>query len=185
MPSDGSGDRREAGSCLLNSCRMVGASWSWPSHQPRPQATVRRYQRQNSGELLHLDIKKLGRFELTGTGSQGHGITKETQLGSGMGLSACSQRRCNAAGLCRGPDRRNLPVQHRFSDPGAMLVQGERRQGRTGHDRQRLRLYCHTAPTHPQAPCHPSHKNPAYSPKTNVEARPAKMARSQNAPFRL
>lgn len=42
-----------------------------------PKPLVRRYQRQNPGELLHLDIKKLGRFERTG-----HRIT-----GSRMGRS--------------------------------------------------------------------------------------------------
>ena len=31
-----------------------------------PKPPVRRYQRQSPGELLHLDIKKLGRFERTG-----------------------------------------------------------------------------------------------------------------------
>ncbi len=35
-----------------------------------PKPRVRRYQRERAGELLHLDIKKLGRFE-----GHGHRIT--------------------------------------------------------------------------------------------------------------
>ena len=46
-----------------------------------PKPPVRRYQRQHPGELLHLDIKKLGRFERTG-----HRIT------------GCRRRRSQGAG---------------------------------------------------------------------------------------
>ena len=55
-----------------------------------PKPPVRRYQRQNPGELLHLDIKKLGRCERTGhriTGSR-----KGRSQGAGLNSPAFSRR---------------------------------------------------------------------------------------------
>ena len=47
----------------------------------QPQEPVQRYERETPGELLHIDIKKLGRFERTG-----HRITGErTQATRGIG----------------------------------------------------------------------------------------------------
>jgi transposase InsO family protein len=45
-----------------------------------PAAPVRRYERQHPGELIHIDIKKLGRFERTG-----HRITGDRQKGESRG----------------------------------------------------------------------------------------------------
>jgi transposase len=45
-----------------------------------PAEPVRRYQRDNPGELIHLDIKKLGRFDQVG-----HRITGERSQGSSRG----------------------------------------------------------------------------------------------------
>ncbi|MBG6178812.1 hypothetical protein IWQ55_006680 [Labrenzia sp. EL_208] len=50
-----------------------------------PKPPVRRYQRQNPGELLHLDIKKLGRLERTG-----HRITLLISLPSISSVIPCS-----------------------------------------------------------------------------------------------
>jgi len=47
----------------------------------QPKAPVQRYERETPGELLHIDIKKLGRFERIG-----HGITGDrTQATRGIG----------------------------------------------------------------------------------------------------
>jgi transposase InsO family protein len=45
-----------------------------------PAEPVRRYERKSPGELLHIDIKKLGRFERVG-----HRITGDRQLGESRG----------------------------------------------------------------------------------------------------
>jgi transposase InsO family protein len=45
-----------------------------------PAAPVRRYERQNPGELIHIDIKKLGRFERVG-----HRITGDRRQGNSRG----------------------------------------------------------------------------------------------------
>jgi len=45
-----------------------------------PAAPVVRYERENAGELIHIDIKKLGRFEV-----EGHRITGDRQAGRSRG----------------------------------------------------------------------------------------------------
>ena len=45
-----------------------------------PAAPVVRYERAAAGELIHLDIKKLGRFE-----AEGHRVTKDRQAGRSRG----------------------------------------------------------------------------------------------------
>jgi transposase InsO family protein len=45
-----------------------------------PVEPVVRYERQHAGELIHLDIKKLGRFE-----AEGHRVTKDRQAGRSRG----------------------------------------------------------------------------------------------------
>ena len=45
-----------------------------------PAAPVIRYERENAGELIHIDIKKLGRFE-----AEGHRVTKDRQAGRSRG----------------------------------------------------------------------------------------------------
>lgn len=68
-----------------------------------PKPPVRRYQRQNPGELLHLDIKKLGRFERTGhriTGSR-----KGRSQGVGWDYLHVAIDDAPPPCLCRGPAR--------------------------------------------------------------------------------
>ena len=45
-----------------------------------PAQPVRRYERERPGELIHIDIKKLGRFE-----AQGHRVTGDRQAGRSRG----------------------------------------------------------------------------------------------------
>ena len=45
-----------------------------------PAAPVIRYERETAGELIHIDIKKLGRFE-----AEGHRVTKDRQAGRSRG----------------------------------------------------------------------------------------------------
>src|SRR5690606_27210295 len=48
-----------------------------------PAEPVRRYQRQEPGELIHLDIKKLGRFDKIGHRITGHHAGHDRSRGSG------------------------------------------------------------------------------------------------------
>jgi transposase InsO family protein len=45
-----------------------------------PAEPVVRYERENAGDLIHIDIKKLGRFE-----AEGHRVTKDRQAGRSRG----------------------------------------------------------------------------------------------------
>ena len=48
-----------------------------------PPEPVRRYEREHPGELLHIDIKKLGRFNRIGHRITGHGTSKSTSCRMG------------------------------------------------------------------------------------------------------
>ena len=48
-----------------------------------PAVPVRRYQREHPGELIHLDIKKLGRFETPGHRITGRHVGHDRSLGCG------------------------------------------------------------------------------------------------------
>ena len=48
-----------------------------------PAEPVRRYQREHPGELIHIDIKKLGRFNRVGHRITGHGTSRSTSCRMG------------------------------------------------------------------------------------------------------
>ena len=54
------------------------------SHTDRPSGVVVRYQRERPGELVHLDVKKLGRIP-DGGGHRVHGRAAATPRGRGIG----------------------------------------------------------------------------------------------------
>ena len=101
-------------------------------------APVRRYQRQRPGELLHLDIKKLARFERVG-----HRITGDRRgkgEGAGYDFFHVAIRRRHQARLRGGAARRAARLHHKLPCPCVALVQSARHLSRAGDDRQRLRL---------------------------------------------
>jgi transposase InsO family protein len=61
-------------STVVRVCRAVGLS---RLRQLEPAATPVRYERERAGELLHIDIKRLGRFDRVG-----HRITRQRSFGS-------------------------------------------------------------------------------------------------------
>jgi len=68
-----------------------------------PPEPIRRCERDAPGDLLHLDIKKLGRFNKTGHRVTGHHRRKRSKA---SGLCACGHRRLQPRCLCRGAARR-------------------------------------------------------------------------------
>ena len=66
-----------------------------------PAQPTRRYERDHPGQLLHLDIKKLGK--IAGVGHRITGDKRRRAPGSGMGVCPCVHRRCFSIGLCRSP----------------------------------------------------------------------------------
>jgi hypothetical protein len=120
------------------------------------KAPVRRYQRERPGELLHLDIKKLARFE--GVGHRITGNRRGRSRVMGYDMPACRHRRRHPACLCRSPAQRKKGVDDWHSCSRAAMVQGARRQGRAGHDGQSLGLCREALPqslTHPRRSAHP------------------------------
>ena len=109
--------------------------------EPRPE--VVRYQRQRPGELIQLDIKKLGRIA-----GVGHRITGDRRSRArGVGWDFLHVAIDDASRLAYSellPDERKARrAQGKCGDlsrPRAGLVHGSRRQGRAGDDRQRLGL---------------------------------------------
>ena len=61
-------------STVVRVCRAAGLS---RLRQLEPAATPVRYERERAGELLHVDIKRLGRFDRVG-----HRITRQRSFGS-------------------------------------------------------------------------------------------------------
>ena len=111
---------------------------------------ARRYERSRPGELIHIDVKKLGRIQ----GGAGHRIIGRPRHnrrartdGSGvrrasgrLGVRPRLRRRRHPARLRRGPRRREGDHRGRLPAPRARLLSPPRRRGRAGDDRQRLRL---------------------------------------------
>ena len=100
-----------------------------------PSEPARRYQRQAPGELVHLDVKKLGRIERIG-----HRITgnrRDTVRGAGWEFAHVAiddaSRLAYAEVL---PDEGQAASSVDFG-AGARLVRQTRRAGRAHHDRQR------------------------------------------------
>ena len=84
-----------------------------------PAEPVRRYEREHPGELIHIDIKKLGRFERVGhriTGDRAAGRVARRRLG----VRPRRNRRCLPPRLLADPARRAEGERRR-------LPQGRRR----------------------------------------------------------
>ena len=61
-----------------------------------PPESVRRYEREPPGELIHIDIKKLGRFERVGHRITGDRPGRLKQPGHRLGVRPRLHRRCLA-----------------------------------------------------------------------------------------
>lgn len=107
---------------------------------------VRRYERQRPGELIHVDVKKLGRLR-DGGGWRIHGrdsLEYRRACGStrvGFDYVHCAHRRPHPPGLRRNPPRRKDQHLRRIPPPRRRPLRRPRHHPhRTGHDRQRLGL---------------------------------------------
>ena len=132
-----------------------------------PAQPVRRYERDHPGEMIHIDIKKLGRFNRIG-----HRITKDrTGQSSSRGIGwefvhvgIDDHSRLGFADIMpdeKKAQRRRLPGSRR------RLVQALQHHRRTGHDRQRIvlqipclqgRLQAARPQAHPHQTLHPEDK---------------------------
>ena len=73
-----------------------------------PAVPIRRYERDHPGELIHIDIKKLGRFERVG-----HRITGDRQKGTSRGAGLGVRPRLLSTMPLASPSRRSSPTRRR------------------------------------------------------------------------
>ena len=122
--------------------------------EPRP-----RYEREKPGEIIHLDIKKLGRFNSIGHRISGRRGRPVQQPRRRLGIRPRRDRRSLPRRPRRhlsGPEegeRRRLPLRHH------RLLQKPRRHGRARHDRQRKLLPIQSFRARLQAARHQAHPN--------------------------
>ena len=134
---------------------------------------AQRYERARPGELIHIDVKKLGRIH----NGAGHRITAATRAlhrlahrrrgrpppDRRLGVRARLHRRRDPPGLRRGPRRREGDHRDRVPSPCRCALRLLRRHGRAADHRQRLGLPLnhprdrlprtrHPPPPHPPLP---------------------------------
>ena len=115
-----------------------------------PPEPPNRYERRHAGELLHIDVKKLGRIRGAGhrvTGSRAS-QKKTRRNGKRVGVAgwevrARLRRRRDAPGLRRSPARREGDHRGRFPAPGDRVLHQprHRREGRDVRQRRLLPLH--------------------------------------------
>ena len=102
-----------------------------------PAEPVRRYERENPGEMIHIDIKKLGRFDQIGHRITGDRTGQSNSRGVGWEFvhvcidDALPRRLLRDLAGREGGQRRRLP------QGGRGLLQKPRRHRHPRHDRQR------------------------------------------------
>ena len=141
---------------VARACQHAGVARLPPLQEAPP---VRRYERPSAGQLLHLDTKKLARFD-----QSGHRVTGDrTRYTSSAGWQALhvaiDDHSRVGLSLMLPDETAKSACQHLLAL--LQLLQGAGCQGSTGDDRQRLGLQiqalCQTAAkTEDQAPAKPA-----------------------------
>ena len=132
------GDRGDAGDAALD--RRGGAQPARAGKLPRlqPDEPANSYERPRPGELVHIDVKKLGRI-----GRPGHRVNSDRthpQPRDRLGVRARRRRRRDPARLRRSARRRERPDRRRLPPPRRRLLRPLGDPGRANPDRQRLLL---------------------------------------------
>lgn len=135
-----------------------------------PAEPVRRYEREKPGEMLHLDIKKLGRFDHVGHRITGDRTGQSNSRGIGWEFVHVCIRRRLARRLLAGPAGRKTDKRRRLPEGGRRLLRTPRRHGRTRHDRQRLLLQVKSSRQRLPQVGPQAHPTKPYTPKTNGKA---------------
>ena len=141
-----------------------------------PAEPVRRYERDKPGELIHIDIKKLGRFNRPGHRVTGDRTGHSNSRGRRLGVSPRLHRRPLQGRLQPDPARREEGKRHRLPQGRPRLLPQPRRRRRKGDDRQRLLLQGLRLPRRLQNPRPQAHPDPALHAKEPT-ARPSASSR--------
>jgi transposase len=139
-----------------------------------------RYERDRPGELLHIDVKKLGRIH----GGAGHRMTGRPHDTPRL-TDAAGRRRgttgwdyvhiaiddCTRPGLRRSPPRREGQHRDRVPAPRTRVLPPPRHYRRATHDRQRLRLSLHRPRPRLQSARNPTSPHPPTPPADQRQGR--------------
>ncbi len=123
-----------------------------------PAEPPRRYEREQPGEMIHIDIKKLGKFNQHRPPHHRRPHRPEQQPRRRLGVRPCLHRRRLARGLQQDHEDRTQALCRGLPQGRRRLLQEPRHHRRARHDRQRLMLQIpclrQGLPT-PQAQAHP------------------------------
>ena len=97
-----------------------------------PAEPVRRYEREHPGELIHIDIKKLGRFERVGHRITGDRSRQSKVPRRRLGVRPCLHRRRLAPRLLADPARREEGERRRLPQGRRRLLRQPRRHASRG-----------------------------------------------------
>ena len=86
------------------------APWPQPAFRARARQPVRRYEPAAPDEIVHIGIKKLGRFNRIGHRITGDRAGRSSTRGVGWGIRASGGRRPFASGLLGNPARREAKL---------------------------------------------------------------------------
>ena len=143
---DRSGDQRAARDAALDRLGGAAADRARETQPARAARAANRYQRERPGELVHIDVKKLGRIDRVGHRISGNDASAAPAAAGAdaaldrLGVRPRLRRRRHPPGLRRGAGRRERPHRRRLSPPRGRVLRRARHPRRTRHDRQRLRL---------------------------------------------
>ena len=141
---DRGGDRRDPRHPALHRLAVAEAIGTWQAISSGPPEPPNRYERRHPGELVHVDIKKLGRISARGAGHRvlGH---RGSQFAAGRGtqdtlhrlrVRARDGRRPLAPGLRRGARRPHRQLRGRLPVSRRRLVCRARCPRASGDERQ-------------------------------------------------
>ena len=120
-------------------CRGADPTRVEPALETGPPEPPNRYCRRHAGELVPVDVKKLGRFLRPGHRVLGR-VRARLYRPRRMGSRACLCRRRHPTRLRRGPCRRTRGDHDRVLRTRGCLVRPTRRARPTSHERQRRAL---------------------------------------------
>ena len=164
------GDRPPARPARRHRGRRPAPTRARPAQAPStPSPRSIRYQREQPGELIHIDIKKLGRID--GIGHRITGDRRGQKRGIGWDfLHVCVDDASRLAYTEILPDERKESAVA-FLERAIAWFATPRRHGRAGDDRQRLSLSQPRLPNRLRKPPACKHKRTKpYTPQTNGKA---------------
>ena len=136
--------------------KRLGLNRLWKLGPPEPP---NRYCRRHAGELVHVDVKKLGRFHRPGKRVLGQGPQRRSRHAGWEAVHVCVDDATRLAYVEVLPDERATTTVAFFER--AVASRPARRHHPPGHERQRRALHLRTLGDLVRHPPHRTHPHPA------------------------